>query len=303
MQTLLETKGLSKVYDQIHGIHNINIVVEQGDIYGFLGPNGSGKTTTIRTILDLIHADKGSIMINGSDVHHDFENAIKHVGAIVETPMFYDYLSGRANLQVIANYYKNVSKDRINEVLRIVGLEQRANDRVKTYSLGMKQRLGIARALLHNPQLVILDEPTNGLDPQGMKEVRETIKRLATEEQITFFISTHLLNEVEQICNKVGILKEGKMIAQGKVRDLLAEDMETIEIVTEEKEAALKVAKSVDYIRSTEDTQKGILFRIDKGYSAQLTRWLIKNDINVKYAIPKSQSLEQYFFDITEGEE
>jgi len=246
MEILLETIGLSKTYGDQKGIEDINIIVKEGDIYGFLGPNGSGKTTTIRTILDLIHADRGLVMINGFNVKSEFEKAIEHVGAIVETPQFYDYLSGYANLKVIAKLYKQVNHKRIEEVLEMVDLKSRCHDKVKTYSLGMKQRLGIARALLHHPKLVILDEPTNGLDPQGMKELREMIKRLAKEEKITFFISTHLLNEVEQICNKVGILKNGKMIAQGNVKDLLAEDMETVEIHTNEITLAKTVIKQAN---------------------------------------------------------
>jgi len=302
MKILLETKNLTKTYGNERGINDINIKVEQGDIYGFLGPNGSGKTTTIRTILDLIHADSGKVFINEMDVKEHFNEAISNVGAIVETPRFYEYLSGKANLTLISRYFKNLSKSRIDEVLKMVGLDTRSHDKVKTYSLGMKQRLGIARALLHQPKLVILDEPTNGLDPQGMKEMREMIKRLSEEESITFFISTHLLNEVEQICNKVCILNNGKIVKQGMVEDLLAEDMETILIKTEAIQRGLDIVKSVDFVKDAEAVTGGLTIRIYKGYSHQLIKLFILNEIGITYVIPKSQSLEQYFLDIIGGE-
>ncbi len=300
MTILLETRNLTKTYNNNRGIFNINIQVEQGDIYGFLGPNGSGKTTTIRTILDLIHANSGSIYIDGKNIHTQFEEAIQNVGAIVETPKFYEYLTGRANLMLMLGYYKNLPEERIDEVLRLVHLEKRALDKVKTYSLGMKQRLGIARALLHQPKVVILDEPTNGLDPQGMKEVREMIVRLSVEEDITFFISTHLLNEVEQMCNKVCILNEGQIIKQGMVKDLLIEDMETVFIHSND-EQGIDVVNSVDFVEEVEKVENGFLVRMNKGYSDKLIQLLVSNQINVLYVIPKSQSLEKYYLDIVEG--
>ena len=165
--------------------------------------------------VNLIYPNEGTIKINGYDLKSDFYKAIEKVGAIVETPRFYPYMSGRKNLQLMANLINNMPKGRVDEVLEIVGLSSRAKDKVKTYSLGMKQRLGIANALLNNPMLVILDEPTNGLDPQGMKEIRDLVCELASKKNITFFISTHLLHEVEQICNKVAILHHGKIVSQG----------------------------------------------------------------------------------------
>lgn len=212
MKTILEVENLEKRYGDRLALDGLSLKVEEGDIYGFLGPNGAGKTTAIRAILGLVKFQKGNVKINGFDITRDFRSAIRTVGAIVETPQFYDNKSGIWNLRMMASFYDDVTEQRIAEVLEIVGMNKRAKDKVRTYSLGMKQRLGIARALIHRPSLVILDEPTNGLDPQGMKEIREIIMQLSIEQNMTFFISSHILSEVETFCNKVGIIKEGKKI-------------------------------------------------------------------------------------------
>lgn len=217
---LLQTRNLTKSFGNRKMIDSLNLHVMKGDIYGFLGRNGQGKTTTIRLITGLIFADSGEVMIDGYRLRSDFKKAISNVGAVVESPSFYGYLSGYDNLKLMANLIPGIKKDRINEVLNMVRLSQRAMDKVKTYSLGMKQRLGIANALLSSPKLLILDEPTNGLDPQGMKEIKEMIVQLAEERNITFFISSHLLHEVEQICNRVGIIDKGKLLCEATMDEL-----------------------------------------------------------------------------------
>lgn len=218
---LLETHNLTKSIDGRKIIDNLNLKVMKGDVYGFIGRNGQGKTTTIRLMTGLIFPDSGDVMVNGHNLRTDFKQAISQIGAIVESPSFYGYLSGYDNLSMMANLIPGLKKQNaIDEVLEIVGLTERARDKVRTYSLGMKQRLGIANALLGNPKLIILDEPTNGLDPQGMREIKEMISQLASERNITFFISSHLLNEVEQICNRVGIIDNGKLLAQGSIKEL-----------------------------------------------------------------------------------
>lgn len=219
-KTLLEVRNLSKTFGGRKIIDNLNLRVMKGDIYGFLGRNGQGKTTTIRLITGLIFPDSGDVIIDGYNLRNDFKKAISKVGAIVESPSFYGYLSGYDNLRLMANLVPGIKKGRIEEVLEIVRLSSRAKDKVKTYSLGMKQRLGIANALLNNPKLVILDEPTNGLDPQGIKEIKEMIIQLASEKDITFFISSHLLHEVEQICNRVGIIDNGKLLREAGIMEL-----------------------------------------------------------------------------------
>lgn len=217
---LLQTRNLTKSFGGRKIIDNLNLSVMRGDIYGFLGRNGQGKTTTIRLITGLIFPDSGDVIIDEHNLQNDFRKAISNVGAIVESPSFFGYLSGYDNLKLMANLVPGIRKDRIDEVLEIVRLSSRAKDKVKTYSLGMKQRLGIANALLSSPKLIILDEPTNGLDPQGMKEIKEMIVQLASEKNITFFISSHLLHEVEQICNRVGIIDNGKLLSEASTVEL-----------------------------------------------------------------------------------
>lgn len=224
--TLLETRNLTKSFRGRKIIDNLNLKVMKGDVYGFLGRNGQGKTTTIRLVTGLIFPDSGEVIINGCNLRTDFKQAISQIGAIVESPTFYDYLSGHENLSLMANLVPGIGKSRIDEVLEIVGIRSRAKDKVRTYSLGMKQRLGIANALLNNPRLIILDEPTNGLDPQGMKEIREMIVQLSSEKGITFFISSHLLHEIQQFCNRIGIINDGKLLVEGNVKELVGNSNE-----------------------------------------------------------------------------
>lgn len=218
---LLETCNLTKSFGKRKIIDNLSLRVMKGDVYGFLGRNGQGKTTTIRLMTGLIFPDSGDVMIDGHNLRTDFKGAISQIGAIVESPNFYDYLSGYENLSLMANLVPGLNKSKIDEVLEIVRLTNRAKDKVRTYSLGMKQRLGIANALLNNPKLIILDEPTNGLDPQGMKEIKEMIVQLSSEKNITFFISSHLLHEMQQLCNRIGIVNDGKLLVEGNVSELV----------------------------------------------------------------------------------
>lgn len=207
-------------------INDLSFEIEEGDICGFLGPNGSGKTTTIRMITGLISPTKGEILISGNNVAKDRRTALIKLGAIVESPIFFPYMSGRKNLQNLARLNPNMTRkeqlDKVEEALSIVGLQDRAKDKVKTYSLGMKQRLGIAQSLLNNPDIVILDEPSNGLDPIGMRELRELVLKLQEEKGITFFISSHLLDELQQMCNKLIVIREGSLIWKGLTQELLA---------------------------------------------------------------------------------
>jgi ABC-2 type transport system ATP-binding protein len=298
---ILSVSNLSKSFGRKTVVSNINLEVQKGDIFGFLGPNGAGKTTTIRMLLGLISKNTGEVVINGYNVDTDFKKAITAVGAVVESPKFYENLSGYDNLKLILNLHKNVSKEKIDEVLEIVGMKRKAKDKVKTYSLGMKQRLGIARALLNNPTLIILDEPTNGLDPQGMIEVRELIIKLAKEKNITFFISTHLLHEVELMCNKVAIIKDGKTMVQGSVMELLDEDNETIELISQNKDKAVKLIEKLDYAKYIKDTEKGIIITLYEEKSGILNKYLTENGVIVDYIIPRNQSLEDFFIETTEG--
>jgi len=201
-------------------VSDLTFEIPAGEVFGFLGPNGAGKTTTIRMMVGLVKISEGDIFIKGCSISRQFKQAIRHVGAIVENPDLYKYLTGWQNLKHYARMASGIAKSRIEEVVELVGLKDRIHDRVGTYSLGMRQRLGIAQALLHRPSLLVLDEPTNGLDPQGMKEIKELILQLASEKDITFFISSHLLHEMQQLCNRIGIIQNGRLLMEGDVREL-----------------------------------------------------------------------------------
>lgn len=220
---VLECNNLYKKLGKKTIIKDVSTKLESGDILGFIGPNGAGKTTTIKLILGLQGIDKGTVKINGYDIQKDFEKAIERVGAIVENPDLYMYLSGYKNLQLIANLYKNVDKERIDEVVKLVGLESRINDKVSKYSLGMRQRLGIGQAILHKPNILILDEPTNGLDPEGIKELRDLILKLTKEENMAVLISSHNLAELDNFCTKVCIIKNGEVLETKDIRELKKE--------------------------------------------------------------------------------
>lgn len=219
-EAILKCENLCKSFGKRQILNNVSLEVNQGDILGFIGPNGAGKTTTIKLILGLQSIDSGTVKINGYDIQKEFEKAIEKVGTIVENPDLYMYLSGYDNLKLISNMYKNIDKKRMDEVVKLVKLEQRINDKVSKYSLGMRQRLGIAQALLHKPNLLILDEPTNGLDPEGIKELRELIKDLAEKENMAIVISSHNLSELESFCNKVTIIKNGKIVETSTINEV-----------------------------------------------------------------------------------
>ena len=219
-EAILKCENLCKSFGKRQILNNVSLEVNQCDILGFIGPNGAGKTTTIKLILGLQSIDSGTVKINGYDIQKEFEKAIEKVGTIVENPDLYMYLSGYDNLKLISNMYKNIDKKRIDEVVKLVKLEQRINDKVSKYSLGMRQRLGIAQALLHKPNLLILDEPTNGLDPEGIKELRELIKDLAEKENMAIVISSHNLSELESFCNKVTIIKNGKIVETSTINEV-----------------------------------------------------------------------------------
>jgi ABC-2 type transport system ATP-binding protein len=220
--TVLKTEGLKKVIGKRTIVSDISIELHRGEIFGFLGPNGAGKSTTIKMIVGLSKITEGNIFVSGSSVKHDFKRAMRNVGCIVENPDMYKYMSGLDNLRIFAKMYDGITDARIREVVRIVGLEYAINDKVKTYSLGMKQRLGIAQALLHSPKLLVLDEPTNGLDPAGIKEMRELLRELAATTGLTVFVSSHILGEMQQMCDRVGIIHKGRIVTVKTVEELIS---------------------------------------------------------------------------------
>ncbi|MGI6039943.1 MAG: ABC transporter ATP-binding protein [Eubacteriales bacterium] len=221
MEKILEVKGLTKLYKNGRGASDINLELEKGDVVGLLGPNGSGKTTIMKAIVGLVHANAGSVRIFGCDISTDFECAMERVGCLIEAPAIYENMTAAKNLKLAARYYPNIDEKRITDVLRIVRLDKYKKDKVGRFSLGMKQRLGLALALLSEPELLILDEPANGLDIEGIVEIREIILRLAEEKGITFLISSHIAVEIEKTCNKVVVLHEGEMLSLDSMEDAL----------------------------------------------------------------------------------
>ena len=210
-EVVLKIKDLTKVYNKKRVVDGLTLDVEAGQIYGFLGPNGAGKTTTIKMITGLIKKDAGDIVINGIDAVKNHDVAMNYVGAIVEVPSFYEYMSGMENLKLYARL-RNIKKEQILKMVKLVKLENKIYEKVKKYSLGMKQRLGLAVSLLHSPKLLILDEPTNGLDPEGIRELRELLKKIAHEDNVAVFVSSHLLSEMQLMCDKVAIINNGKIV-------------------------------------------------------------------------------------------
>src|SRR6478736_2778299 len=211
-ETVLQVDHVSKVIGKKTILHDVSLSVERGEIFGLLGPNGSGKTTLIRTVVGLIKETEGTITVNGFPLKEQFTSAMKSIGAIIENPEFYDYLTGYQNLKHFANMHEGITSERLDEVIALVKLENSIHAKVKTYSLGMRQRLGVAQAILHKPKLLVLDEPTNGLDPQGIRELRDYLRQLTREEGITVFVSSHLLSEMELMCDTVAIIQNGKLI-------------------------------------------------------------------------------------------
>ena len=241
MQKVLEVKNLRKKLGKREIIKDISFYIEEGVIFGFLGPNGSGKTTTIRMLVDLISMDSGSISIMGKDITKERELALSHVGAVVENPELYKYLTGYENLRQIARI-RGITEERIDEVVKLVGLEKRIKDKMKKYSLGMKQRLGLAAALLSKPNLLILDEPTNGLDPNGIKEFRTILQTLAREKNMSVFVSSHILGEVQHLCDVVAFIEDGQITAVETMDNL--QNSHTYLLETNKNEVTLSFARN-----------------------------------------------------------
>ena len=295
---LLRTRQLSKRFGKRLAVSELDMQVHRGDIYGFLGPNGAGKSTTIRMVLSLIVPTSGTVTLFAKNLADDRSDLTRQ-GGLVERPDFYLYLSARKNLEIVSALYGSVDRKRIDEVLDIVGLADRAGDRVKAYSHGMKQRLGIAQALLPNPEFLILDEPTNGLDPQGMKEVRELIRRLNRDDGMTILLSSHLLNEIEQVATRMCILHQGELVVEGVVRDLLGRDSIAVRITAEPRDRALDLLNGMEWVSDAHIVDDHILCTIGEADLARSNAGLIAAGMAVSSFAPR-RSLEDYFLNITE---
>jgi ABC-2 type transport system ATP-binding protein len=296
---VLRTVGLSKRFGDRWAVRGLEIVVRRGEIFGFLGPNGAGKSTTIRMLLSLVRPTDGHVELFGRPLLTSRRESLARVGGLVERPDFYLYLSGRRNLQIVAALCGGVPESSIDELLRLVDLFDRRHDRVKTYSHGMKQRLGIAQALLGRPELVVLDEPTVGLDPQGIKEVRELIGRLSAEEGITVFLSSHLLHEIEQTATHMAIINHGSLVTQGEVRSLLSDHEALVRIEADPTARALEVLAQTPFVADLRHERGWIEARIPRDRIAGVNRLLVGAGIEVRALAPK-RSLEEFFLAITQ---
>jgi ABC-type multidrug transport system ATPase subunit len=302
-EIILRTSNLGKRYKNRWAVEDVNLEIHRGDVFGFLGPNGAGKSTTIRMIFSLIRPTTGSVELFGHQLETEREKALAKVSGIVEKPDFYLYLSALRNMEIAGalTLGKTPEKKKMIDSLALVGLQDRANDRVKTYSHGMKQRLGIAQALLCDPELIVLDEPTNGLDPQGMKEVRELIARLSHEHGITVFLSSHLLNEVEQVATRMAIINKGKLVVQGSVEELLRSRAKKIVFNVEPKKKALAVLKKIKRVENPMPDSAGITANVDTKDIPEVVAKLVAAKCKV-FSVKPQRSLEEYFLSVTEVE-
>ena len=297
----VEARGLVKRYGEIVAVDGVDLSVERGDVFGYLGPNGAGKTTSLRILLGLIRPSEGSARLFGRDPLVQGAKALEGVAGFVEGPRFYPYLSGRRNLKLLADYDEPVSRARIDEVLEVVDLRDRAKDRVGGYSHGMRQRLGIAAALLRQPRLLVLDEPTTGLDPAGMRDMRALVRRLAGEG-ITILLSSHLLYEVEELCNRVAIIRKGQIIYQGPLRELLATAVSGYRLRAVEPERARGALLAQPGVENVELSDGDLRFSADEDSVAALTLALGQARIAFTVLVPETASLEDLFLGMTDGE-
>jgi len=293
---LVETNGLGKSYASITAVRDLNLSVRRGEVYGFLGPNGAGKTTTLRMLLGLIQPSSGTATVLGEEPGSP--QGLQGVGALVESPAFYPYLSGRDNLRVMARYC-GAPISRVEEVLGQAELTGRANDKFKKYSLGMKQRLGVAAALLKDPELLILDEPTNGLDPKGMADMRALIRRIGRGER-TVLLSSHLLGEVEQVCNRVGVIHRGELVMEGTVDELRSGG--GILVKAEPLEKARETAVGLDGVEGAEVKDDMLVLDADPKMAAEVNAGLVGAGFKVSELRPLERSLEDAFLELTHGE-
>ncbi|MGP0578436.1 ABC transporter ATP-binding protein [Paenibacillus peoriae] len=313
-ETVLSVQHVKKRIKRKMIIHDVTFDVRAGEIFGFLGPNGAGKTTTIRMLVDLIKPTEGTITVCGHNVNRDPEQALRHIGSIVENPEVYSYLTGWENLEHFARMQPGVDEQRIREVVELVRLDRRIHDKVSTYSLGMRQRLGIAQALLGRPKLLILDEPTNGLDPKGIKEMRVFIRLLAAEG-MAVFVSSHLLSEIQLLCDRVAIISRGKVLAVGGVRELVETHSHMAVWQLEPRDQGLAILQNSPHVQMITNADEliddsivagsgadAIFTEMDEEHIAELVTQMTASGISVKGVTKINPTLEQLFLKMTEGE-
>ncbi len=299
---VLSTHGLTKDFKRLRAVDNLSLSVCKGDVFGFLGPNGSGKTTTIRMIFGLIYPTSGHVQVLDHKVPADRQNALRHLGGFVDDPMFYGNMSARRNLRLLAEINGAVTEERISEVLEMVGLLDRGRSKVGGFSHGMRQRLGIALALIHKPDVIVLDEPTSGLDPQGMKDVRELIRQLG-KEGITVFLSSHLLHEVELVCNRAVIINRGRVIVEGPVSQLRPAS-HAVKVLTGNQGHALEVLRKMSPPGGVHEDEGYLIVESGDMLVPEMVRRLVAADIDILAVVPAvEQGLEDMFLELTSSPE
>ena len=295
-QTILKCKDLRKKIGKKEILKGVSLEISEGDILGFIGPNGAGKTTTIKLILGLHGITSGEVSINGYDIKKNFTKAIAKVGAIIENPDLYMYLTGYENLKLVSNMYKDITKERIMEVVKLVKLENRINDKVSKYSLGMRQRLGVAQAILHNPNLLVLDEPTNGLDPEGIKEMRDLLKVLA-KQGMAIFISSHNLAEMETLCSKICIIQNGEVVETNDISKIKSTSQTHYRIIVNNTEKIAEIISEPTEIKGKEE----FVLSAEREKVPEVVKKLVQNDIKIYEINEEKLSLEDAFLKKTGG--
>lgn len=303
MNTIVSVSQLHKYFGDFHALQGVNFEVQRGDVFGFLGPNGAGKSTTMRCMLGLIHPNQGNIKLFGKDIQSNKVEVLGRIGNIIEKPDFYKYLSAETNLNIFGRMaHTTISQKKIHEILDFVGLLDRRKDKVKGYSHGMRQRLGIAQTLLADPELIVLDEPTTGLDPQGIIDIRNLITRLKVEKGKTIILSSHQLQEVELIANRMVIINKGKAVVEGEVKDLLNAQQWVVRMQTSDNDALIQMLRSSFSIEATQEyVSECVQFHIDRNDVPQVIRACSAASIDV-YQVESKKQLEDYFIQMTKNE-
>ena len=296
----VQARGLVKRYGRITAVDHVDLTVSRGDVYGYLGPNGAGKTTSLRMLLGLIRPDEGTAELFGRDPLLEGVRALDGVAGFVEAPRFYPYLTGRKNLELVAALDGDGAAGRIDEALDVVDLADRARDKVGGYSHGMRQRLGLAGALLRDPRLLLLDEPATGLDPAGMRDMRLLIRRLA-EEGMTVLLSSHLMSEVEEVCNRVAIVSNGRVRYEGSLHELMQTTAGRYELRTTDDELAARIAREQRGVHAVTTDERGLGFHADELAVPELSLALARAGVGISALVPRTATLEELFFRMTEG--
>jgi ABC-2 type transport system ATP-binding protein len=303
-ETVIQLRNVTKKIGGKTIVDHLTFDVPRGEVFGFLGPNGAGKTTTIRMMVGLISMSEGEVLVNGINVNRNFEQAMMHIGAIVENPELYKFLTGYQNLIHFARMIPGITKERIDEVIKLVKLENRIHDKVKTYSLGMRQRLGVAQAILHRPAVLILDEPTNGLDPEGIRELRDYLRDLARNEGTAVIVSSHLLSEMELMCDRVAIIQNGKLVNVQRMRDMVQRQSDEASLVVlevDDPQRAMQILVDTISVTEASVTPESLTLYLQRDQVPDVLKQLVLGNVRVYSASTASMTLEDKFLELTRG--